>query len=181
MSWCPRCRTEYREGFTQCIDCHIALVQDAPEGEPPETESIQLMDPISVYETDAQQADLICHMLRNADIAAIPRDSSFGGIAKVYTGSSLYNTKVMVDRAQEQQALDFLHIWATQDDNAPVSAEDLAREATAGLTDDELAEQALAAEPAAEQPFFTLWRVPAFIVAAIIVLALVLAALTSAL
>src|SRR5229473_1779213 len=24
--FCPRCLTEYREGFTECADCHVALV-----------------------------------------------------------------------------------------------------------------------------------------------------------
>jgi hypothetical protein len=23
--YCPQCRVEYREGFTQCSDCHVAL------------------------------------------------------------------------------------------------------------------------------------------------------------
>lgn len=30
MPWCPQCRTEYREGFTQCADCGAALVDALP-------------------------------------------------------------------------------------------------------------------------------------------------------
>jgi len=30
--FCPRCRTEYREGFTTCADCNVDLVDElAPE------------------------------------------------------------------------------------------------------------------------------------------------------
>ena len=33
--FCPECRAEYREGFTQCSDCQVPLVQDLPsEPEP---------------------------------------------------------------------------------------------------------------------------------------------------
>ena len=26
MPWCPKCRNEYREGFTVCADCGVELV-----------------------------------------------------------------------------------------------------------------------------------------------------------
>lgn len=34
--FCPRCRAEYREGFTVCADCHIPLVDELPAEEEPE-------------------------------------------------------------------------------------------------------------------------------------------------
>jgi hypothetical protein len=33
--FCPLCRTEYREGFTTCSDCHVALVAQVPEDDEP--------------------------------------------------------------------------------------------------------------------------------------------------
>ena len=30
MPWCPTCRSEYREGFTQCADCGADLVDELP-------------------------------------------------------------------------------------------------------------------------------------------------------
>ncbi|MCI8361327.1 MAG: hypothetical protein HFE86_08345 [Clostridiales bacterium] len=30
MPWCPKCRSEYREGFTECADCKAALVEELP-------------------------------------------------------------------------------------------------------------------------------------------------------
>ena len=32
--YCPKCRVEYRDGFTECSDCHVPLLSGTP---PPET------------------------------------------------------------------------------------------------------------------------------------------------
>lgn len=34
MPWCPKCKTEYREGFTVCADCGSDLVAEQPPEEP---------------------------------------------------------------------------------------------------------------------------------------------------
>ena len=33
MPWCPKCKSEYREGFTICSDCGSRLVDEEPEEE----------------------------------------------------------------------------------------------------------------------------------------------------
>ena len=33
MPWCPKCKSEYREGFTLCSDCGSRLVDEEPEEE----------------------------------------------------------------------------------------------------------------------------------------------------
>lgn len=39
--YCPKCRCEYREGFTVCSDCGVALVEElGPEPEPEYTELV---------------------------------------------------------------------------------------------------------------------------------------------
>lgn len=38
--FCPKCRTEYRKGFTTCADCDIPLVAELPpEPAPPDSEN----------------------------------------------------------------------------------------------------------------------------------------------
>jgi Putative prokaryotic signal transducing protein len=32
--YCPECRSEYREGFVQCADCEVPLVDTLPQEEP---------------------------------------------------------------------------------------------------------------------------------------------------
>lgn len=34
--WCPECRNEYKEGITECSDCHVSLVEELPSEDGPE-------------------------------------------------------------------------------------------------------------------------------------------------
>ncbi len=47
MPWCPKCKMEYREGFTKCADCGEYLVDKLPEEEPePASEPVTFYRPI---------------------------------------------------------------------------------------------------------------------------------------
>ena len=58
MPWCPKCKAEYREGFTECATCHVPLVDELPDeqdmeqmpdavqAEPAPEEAVQLENPI---------------------------------------------------------------------------------------------------------------------------------------
>jgi hypothetical protein len=66
--YCPKCRVEYREGFTECSDCHVPLRAGTP---PPEPESP--FDPdlelVAVLETcDALVLALAKDLLEEAGI-----------------------------------------------------------------------------------------------------------------
>jgi hypothetical protein len=34
MSWCPECGAEYRQGFAECADCRVTLVDEPPAAPP---------------------------------------------------------------------------------------------------------------------------------------------------
>lgn len=33
--YCPKCKAEYREGFTECADCRVRLLNGSPPPDPP--------------------------------------------------------------------------------------------------------------------------------------------------
>ena len=48
--YCPKCRAEYREGFSKCSDCQLLLVAENPSTRPgPEDPDIEL---VTVLEDD---------------------------------------------------------------------------------------------------------------------------------
>lgn len=63
---CPQCRTEYRDGFTECADCHVPLVSGAPPDSSTEGHAVSL---VTVFETsDPFAADLAKGSLQDAGI-----------------------------------------------------------------------------------------------------------------
>jgi hypothetical protein len=44
--FCPKCKSEYREGFYKCADCGVDLVAD-----PPPQEDLQYVDMVEVFST----------------------------------------------------------------------------------------------------------------------------------
>jgi hypothetical protein len=50
MMYCPQCGGEYRDGFTQCVDCEVALVATPPAVEE-EAEPTPDVGLVSVLET----------------------------------------------------------------------------------------------------------------------------------
>ena len=49
MPWCPKCKAEFREGFSMCKTCHGPLIDHIPDGtetivEPPQPDEAWLRE-----------------------------------------------------------------------------------------------------------------------------------------
>jgi hypothetical protein len=67
--YCPQCGVEYRDGFTECSDCHVPLLAGTLPPEPAVTPSDPALDLVVVVETnDRIQLALIRGLLEDADI-----------------------------------------------------------------------------------------------------------------
>ena len=52
--FCPKCGSEYRQGFTECVDCKVPLVAEPPvePAKPPEP-TVEKRDLVLVFESSA--------------------------------------------------------------------------------------------------------------------------------
>lgn len=71
--FCPKCRTEYRDGFSVCADCHVNLVETIPPE--PEPEWLDLTE-VSIIDNPAEMA-FISSILEEQNIAYIFKSVSF--------------------------------------------------------------------------------------------------------
>ncbi len=119
--FCPRCRTEYRQGFTRCSDCDIDLVSTLPP-DPPEPEDnhfnlVELYSP-----TTEPEMALIKSILEEDNIYYFVRNEVFGSM-EVGPRVDLFNKKtIMVKNDDYQRAseliADFLAEIAEQKSDA---------------------------------------------------------------
>ena len=66
--YCPQCRAEYREGFTECADCHVPLLAGARPPESPDPFDPGL-DLVVILETnDGIQLAMVKGLLEDAGI-----------------------------------------------------------------------------------------------------------------
>lgn len=114
MPWCPKCKAEYREGFTECSTCQVPLVDALPEeNEVPEREKFVLPNgmekPIEVYTAKNRlEATAICDMLHDNDVVAYDRPASFGQIVD-YTGADArFGLSIIVDVSQSVRARELI-------------------------------------------------------------------------
>jgi hypothetical protein len=67
--YCPQCRVEYRDGFTECSDCHVALLAGAPPSEQPAHPFDPALGLVVVLETnDGIQVAMAKGLLEDAGI-----------------------------------------------------------------------------------------------------------------
>ncbi len=105
--YCPKCRVEYREGFTECSDCHVPLSAGAPPVQPASHFDPNL-DLVIVLETNNRiQLALATGLLEDADIPCFV----LGQIATLVTDVDPFLKKwvrLQVPRDREAEARELL-------------------------------------------------------------------------
>jgi len=103
MPFCPRCRCEYRSGFTRCNDYSVELVDSLPEEtrESPDIGELELVE-LSSF-PNPMEAQMIQELLENNGIESILQ-SDFNAGAGSYTASPnalLLNSAVSTGQSEE--------------------------------------------------------------------------------
>jgi hypothetical protein len=117
--YCPECRAEYRDGFTECSDCRIPLLA----GTPPPSAFDPALDLVVVLETnDGVQVAMVKGMLEDAEIPFF----LLGQIATLVQDIDPFLKKwirVQVPRDREAEARELLASLLAPDDNPQDAAD----------------------------------------------------------
>ncbi|HTX34470.1 MAG TPA: DUF2007 domain-containing protein [Bryobacteraceae bacterium] len=114
--YCPQCGTEYRDGFTECADCHVPLLAGTPPPDEPSAfnPSLDLVDVL--VSQDAVQLAMVKGLLEDAGIPFnVP-----GGITRLVNDVDPFlqkHLRVQVPRDREEEARQLLEVLLQPDPN----------------------------------------------------------------
>ena len=168
MPWCPKCKAEYREGFTECATCHVPLVDVLPEedeaAEAQEEAAVSLENPIAVYTAQTRvNAEMIRDMLRESGVNAVMRQVLTQHAGAVTGRRAQYMIEVLVEAEDTARARALI-----DETKQALEAEELDEDELARLAEEQAME--MPEQPMEDNASFKLLPV----VAAVIVAALAL-------
>lgn len=131
---CPKCGAEYQDGYTECADCRIPLV------EPEQMETI-VWHPAKLTSTYSRmEADMIEAFLRDEGISVMRKALGSGDYMNIIMGFSIYGEDIYVDRGDYEKAEGLLTVlreaMATVEEN-PETEELAGAEEAEELADEE--------------------------------------------
>jgi len=119
--WCPKCESEYREGFTVCPVCQVPLVETLEPAAEPEEAPVFLMrtqDPKALSQAQA--------LLDGAGIPYFLREPGGGELLRIATGANFLGSELYVSPADLRTAMRLLRVF-DPDEAAPFDEEELNR------------------------------------------------------
>lgn len=172
MPWCPKCGSEYRDGFTECASCGVKLVDKLTDEQKKQAEMEERRDmvlpegmsrPVVVFTAKNRlEAESIEDMLRDNDIPVFDRPAAFRQIQSYSGADARFGVELVVDASQTARARQLIDEMQTELSENELSEDELAR----------LAEEQAEQMPKAEvEDSASLRLLP--IIAGILVLALV--------
>lgn len=113
--WCPKCGSEYREGYDKCPDCGCALVSQPPIS--PDWSKVDLANLKFLCDVSNDfEADVTISLLRSCGIAAYKQYGPFASVAKVYCGNSNLGVRVFVPDKDLEEAREIINAPFDQTD-----------------------------------------------------------------
>lgn len=146
MPWCPKCKAEYQEGFTECTDCKVPLVEELDKLE--EEEAF-----ISFFQAEEQKtaeklasffeySDLHCKTHYDEETKAyivdIPPDMEKEA-RKLYEAFYVVEAELAAKKAYEKQTAQETEADAIKED---ISSVEKAEEPEEGMSSEETVEEA---------------------------------------
>ena len=137
MAWCPKCGSEYRDGFTECASCGVKLVDKLTDEQKKQAEMEERRDmvlpegmsrPVAVFTAKNRlEAESIEDMLRDNDIPVFDRPAAFRQIQSYSGADARFGVELVVDASQIARARQLIDEMQTELSENELSEDDLAR------------------------------------------------------
>lgn len=137
MPWCPKCGSEYRDGFTECASCGVKLVDKLTDEQKKQAEMEERRDmvlpegmsrPVAVFTAKNRlEAESIEDMLRDNDIPVFDRPAAFRQIQSYSGADARFGVELVVDASQTARARLLIDEMQTELSENELSEDDLAR------------------------------------------------------
>jgi len=126
MPWCPRCKSEYRDGFTICHYCDVKLVDKLPEPEKNndqvEKESVGKVKPQPELENEVPLTTVdeeikyiyITSQLEEMGILYRVMERGVGQYLTIYLGASYIGKTIYVERKDYTRALEVVYSFSAE-------------------------------------------------------------------
>ena len=122
MTWCPKCKTEYREGFNTCSDCGSGLVETLDLNA---KSNIELVGDGNNEEwfhligcEDDQEADIIESFMSGENILTVRKYSGASEYLKITMGMAKLGVDLYVKESQLDEARIIINAILRQEDKA---------------------------------------------------------------
>ena len=137
MPWCPKCGSEYRDGFTECASCGVKLVDKLTDEQKKQAEMEERRDmvlpegmslPVAVFTAKNRlEAESIEDMLRDNAIPVFDRPAAFRQIQSYSGADARFGVELVVDASQTARARQLIDEMQTELSENELSEDDLAR------------------------------------------------------
>lgn len=107
MPWCPKCRTEYREGYFVCNSCSEQLVDELPLDEIVECNQSEFKygpPEFLISLKNGREADVVESLLTAHQIPVIKKSRYAGAYLEIYMGATVYGVDIYVPAQLLQEA-----------------------------------------------------------------------------
>lgn len=122
MPWCPKCRTEYENGFKTCNDCNADLVDELEQDK--DDTDVNTKEVFLVSIANSIEAEIVATLLASYNIPVIKRYREAGGYLEIYMGGSTFGVDLFVPEDLLAKAKDII------DNKQEFAVEDIEQEST---------------------------------------------------